>query len=52
MYIFFDEYSRYSGRISEIKEFLNGNIQCNHGYAYYSDRKNCAHGLMRLVGKL
>ena len=36
MYIDFGEYPPYSGRISQIFENANKNIQCYHGYAYYS----------------
>ena len=37
MYIDFDEYPPYSGRISEIFEKnVNENIQCVHGYSYSS----------------
>ena len=44
MYIYFDEYPPYSGRISEIFEKnVNENIQCDHGYAYFSvKQKMCA----------
>ena len=39
MYIYFDDYPRYSGRISEIFEKnANESIQCDHGCAYYSGR--------------
>ena len=39
MYIDFDEYPPYSGRNSEIFEKkANENIQCVHGYAYYSGK--------------
>ena len=34
IYINFDDYLAYSGRISEIVEIKdNSNIQCDHGYA-------------------
>ena len=37
MYIDFDEYPTYSGRISEILETnVNDNIRCDHGYDYSS----------------
>ena len=37
MYINFDEYPPYSGQIYEIfVTNVNNNIQCDHGYAYYS----------------
>ena len=40
MYIYFDDYPPYSGRISEIFEAnVNANIQCDHGYAYSSSKK-------------
>ena len=40
MYIDFDEYPPYSGRISEIFEKnVNENIQCVHGYAYSSHKQ-------------
>ena len=52
MYIDFDEYLRYSGRTSEIFEKnVYEIIQCDHGYAYYSGKKNCAHGLISKVGQ-
>ena len=41
MYIDFDEYPHYSGRNSEIFEkYVNENIKCEHGYAYYSGKRN------------
>ena len=40
MYIDFDEYPPYSGRIYEIFEKnVNDNIKCEHGYAYYSSKQ-------------
>ena len=40
MYIDFDEYPTYSGRNSEIfQNNVNENIQCVHGYAYYSGKQ-------------
>ena len=40
MYIDFDEYPPYSGRIYEIFETnVNANIQCDHGYAYSSSKE-------------
>ena len=51
MYIDF-EYPRYGGRISAIFENkFNENTQCNHGYAYFQARNNCAHGLLMKVGQ-
>ena len=39
MYIDFDEYPPYSDTISEYFETnINANIQCDHGYAYYSSK--------------
>ena len=39
MYIYFDEYPRYSGRNSEIFEkYYNVNIQCVQRYAYSSGK--------------
>ena len=46
IYIDFDEYSRYSGRISNKIKNVNENIQYDHGYTYSSGKKHCAHGLM------
>ena len=42
MHIYFDEYPRYSSRTFAIYE-KNANeiIQCDHGYAYSSGKKNC-----------
>ena len=41
MYIDFDEYPHYSGRNSAIFEkYVNENIKCEHGYAYYSGKRN------------
>ena len=52
MYIAFDVYPPYIGRISEIiEENVNENIECVHGYAYSSGKQKCAHGLMRKVGE-
>ena len=50
MYIDFDEYPPFSGRIYEIFE-NNGSekIQCVHGYAYSSGKQKYAHGLQRKV---
>ena len=40
MYIHFDEYSPYGGRIYEnFEPNVNDKIQCDHGYAY-SSRKH------------
>ena len=39
IYIDSDEYLPYSGRISEIFENVNENIQCDHGYAYSSEKQ-------------
>ena len=40
MYIDFDEYPHYSGRISEIFEkYVNENIHCVHGYSYSSGKQ-------------
>ena len=40
MYIDFDEYPPYSGRIFEnFEKNVNENIQCDHGYAYYSGKQ-------------
>ena len=40
MYIDFDDYPPYSGRISAIFEkYVNENIQCDHGYAYSSGKQ-------------
>ena len=51
-HIDFDEYPRYSGRTSTISEKTGDEcIQCDHGYAYSSGKNNCAHGLIRKVGK-
>ena len=37
MYIDFDEYQPYSGRTyKKLETHINDNIQCDHGYAYYS----------------
>ena len=37
MYIYFDEYSQYNGRISEnLETNVNANIHCDHGYDYSS----------------
>ena len=50
IYIDFDEYPSYSGRTSEFFEkSVNEIIQCDHGYAYYSGKLFCAHGLIRKV---
>ena len=39
MYIDFDEYPSYSGRVSKRFETnVNNNIQCDHGYAYFSSK--------------
>ena len=39
MYIAFDDYPPYSGGNSEIFEkYVNENIQCVHGYAYFSGK--------------
>ena len=35
---YFDEYPHYSGINSENFENVNENIQCVHGYAYYSGK--------------
>ena len=40
MYVDFDEYPPYSGRIFEnFEKNVNENIQCDHGYAYYSGKQ-------------
>ena len=39
MYIYFDEYPPYSGRISEVKKNVNENIQCVRVYAYSSGKQ-------------
>ena len=51
MYIDFDEYPRYSGRIYEDLKNVNENIQCDHGYAYSSGKCFYVHGSTRKVGK-
>ena len=38
MYIDFDEYPPYSGRIYDFFDFFNENMKCIHGYAYYSGK--------------
>ena len=40
MYIDFDEYPPYSGRIPEnVETYVNDNIQCDHGYTYSSSKQ-------------
>ena len=52
IYIDFDEYPCYSGRTSVIFEKkVNESIQSDHGYAYSSGKKSCAHDLTRKVGQ-
>ena len=52
MYIDFDYYPRYCGRISTIFERnVNEDIQCDHGYTYSSGKNNCENVLIGKVGK-
>ena len=46
MYIDFDDYPRYCSRNKIFEINVNESIQCDHGYAYSSGKKQFTHGLI------